>query len=102
MQKLTLTRKTNPSNRAMLYTKTIGRVIMKLHYHKLVKFGALFFTTGFIFLILENVFYNSIDENGAVQDSLFLPLGVLFVLFGFSLIICWAAVRFFTSFIKKQ
>lgn len=75
---------------------------MKLYNNKLVKFGGLFFIVGFVFLILENIFYNSIDENGVVQDSLFLPLGVLFVLFGFSLIICWAVVRSFTSSIKKQ
>ena len=38
--------------------------------------------TGFIFLILESTFYQYIDENNVLQESLFLPLGFIFLFIG--------------------
>lgn len=42
-------------------------------------FSTLFFIIGIIFLILENTFYQYIDENGFLQESWFMPLGFIFI-----------------------
>jgi hypothetical protein len=37
---------------------------------------------GFIFLFLENTFYQYLDEDGVLHESFFLPLGCLSLIFG--------------------
>jgi len=45
-------------------------------------FSILFFLLGITFLILENYFYQYIDENGFLQESWFMPLGFIFLFIG--------------------
>lgn len=49
--------------------------------------GYFFIVLGVIFIILENIFYQFIDKNGILHESLFLPLGVLFFIVGFLLLL---------------
>ena len=37
---------------------------------------------GVLSLVMENIFYGTIDENGVLQESFFLPLGSVSVLLG--------------------
>lgn len=37
---------------------------------------------GVVCLLLENTFYGGIDDNGVLQESFFLPLGMLSLLLG--------------------
>jgi hypothetical protein len=55
--------------------------------------GLFFLLTGVAFLFLENTFYQYLDEDGLLHESLFLPLGV------FSLII--GSLLLFTLVLKK-
>ena len=41
-----------------------------------------FLFSGILSLVLENIFYGYIDQNGVLQESLFLPLGTLSFLLG--------------------
>ncbi len=56
-------------------------------YNKLMKnkvlFSGLFFLfAGVVFLLLENTFYQYVDEEGFLHESLFLPLGGIFLIIG--------------------
>ena len=42
----------------------------------------IFFILGIVFIILENTFYQYIDENNVLQESLFMPLGFIFLFIG--------------------
>ena len=44
--------------------------------------GIITFALGIMFIILESVFYGDVDANGVLQESLFLPLGILFTIIG--------------------
>ena len=48
--------------------------------------GIFFLLTGFSFLFLENTFYQYLDEDGFLHESLFLPLGVFALIIGFILL----------------
>jgi CHASE3 domain sensor protein len=48
------------------------------------KISFLFIFIGIVFLLLENIFYNSIQKNGILEESFFLPLGFFFI--GFTLL----------------
>ncbi len=37
---------------------------------------------GILSLVMENIFYGNIDENGVLQESFFLPLGSVSFLLG--------------------
>ncbi len=49
---------------------------------KFLIYSLVIFFIGFIFLILENSFYQFIDENGILHESYFMPLGFLFLFVG--------------------
>lgn len=50
---------------------------------KLKLYLGIFFTFfGFVFLLIEHLFYQYVDKNGFLQESLFLPLSILFLIFG--------------------
>lgn len=44
-------------------------------------------TVGLICAFIQNTFYGYVDEEGVLNDSLFLPLSVLFFLAGSALLI---------------
>ena len=48
--------------------------------------GLLFLLIGVISLFLENTYYQYIDENGYLHESLFLPIGVFSLIIGATLI----------------
>lgn len=37
---------------------------------------------GVIFLLIEHLFYQYVDNNGFLQESLFFPLFIFFLIFG--------------------
>ena len=47
---------------------------------------------GVLFLLIENIFYQYVDEDGVLHESLFLPLGVTALVTGF-LLGCYVALR---------
>lgn len=49
--------------------------------------GLIFISLGVLFIFAENTFYQYVDENGILHESLFLPLGVFSVLLGFIVIL---------------
>jgi hypothetical protein len=55
-------------------------------------FSALFIA-GVVCLILENTFYQYVDENGYLQESFFLPIGAFSILIG--------SLGIFSTFIFK-
>jgi len=63
---------------------------MKLNIHhknSILCVGILLIVIGVLFILLENVFYQYVDENGILHESLFLPLGVVSTLLGFIVIL---------------
>jgi hypothetical protein len=44
--------------------------------------GFFFLLTGVVFLFLENTYYQYLDEDQFLHESLFLPLGVLALIIG--------------------
>jgi len=63
----------------------------KLTYKSLFS-GVFFLLIGVIFLIIENTFYQYLDEDGFLHESLFMPLGVLALIFGILLISLFVAI----------
>lgn len=51
---------------------------------KLLTVSIIFLVTGSIFVFIENIFYQAIDENGFLHESLFILLG-LFGVFIFAI-----------------
>ncbi len=61
---------------------------MKLSFkNTTVILGLFFILIGIVFLILENTFYQYLDENLVLQESLFLPLSVLTIIVGALLLV---------------
>ena len=57
-------------------------------FNKAPYLGALLLLIGIVFLFLENTFYQTIDENNVLQESLFMPLGAFaFITGGFSVLV---------------
>ncbi len=52
---------------------------------------------GSILLVIQNMFYGYVDANGVLRDSLFLPVGVITLMIGVSLLIIW-----YIPYIKEQ
>ena len=50
--------------------------------HKLLVCSLLFLCLGFVFGALENHYYQYVDEQGYLHESLFLPLSVFSLLLG--------------------
>jgi hypothetical protein len=44
--------------------------------------GILLIVPGILFILLENFYYQYVDTNGLLHESLFLPLGALSLLLG--------------------
>ena len=55
---------------------------------------------GIFFLIMENTFYGYIDQNGVLQESVFLPLGILSFLLGMTGLII-SIIWFYLKSLKK-
>jgi len=56
---------------------------------KTLLFGVVFWVAGFVFLILENIFYQYVSDDGILHESLFFPLGTI------SLFLGWVVFVFF-------
>ncbi len=56
---------------------------------------------GIIFLIIENTFYQYLDENLVLHESLFMPLGVFTSILGV-LFLTFSAVKFILSRSKRN
>lgn len=52
----------------------------KLKQLKISSIG--FSCIGILFLIIENIFYQKVDTSGVLHESMFLPLGTLFLFVG--------------------
>jgi len=61
--------------------------------HKLFYSGLLFILCGAIFVFLENAFYQYVDENGLLHESLFMPLGAIAVVIGLLLLFILSAMK---------
>lgn len=73
-----------------------------MYISKTILAGITLLLLGSFFIILENIFYNCVDENGVVQESLFLPLGALSLCLGIITILFFCIKRlFFEVFPKK-
>jgi hypothetical protein len=53
--------------------------------------GLFLLLIGAIFILLENTFYQYLDEDGFLHESLFMPLGALALISGIILLIYFAA-----------
>lgn len=49
---------------------------------KLLFTGLFFLLLGVTFIFLENMYYQYLDEDGFLHESMFLPLGVFALIFG--------------------
>lgn len=56
---------------------------------------------GAMCIIFENIFYQYVDEDGVLHESLFLPVGVILALLGMAGIVFSLSVLFAKS-IKKR
>ena len=74
-------------------------LMVQLRKHKLLIASTLFILTGVVFLGLESTFFNYIDDENVLRNSLFLPLGFLSFLMGMFLLVVvgfrkiWRAVK---------
>jgi len=55
--------------------------------------GILLLIIGISFVFFENVFYQYIDENGMLHESLFMPLGALSILLGVLILLIFIAKK---------
>ena len=55
---------------------------MKLNKNNSLLIFAALILVGIICLILENTFYQYVDENGYLHESLFLPIGAISLILG--------------------
>ena len=49
---------------------------------KTFKISVLLLSIGVVCIALENYFYQYVDENGMIHESLFMPLGAICVMLG--------------------
>ncbi|MCJ8305379.1 DUF3955 domain-containing protein [Shewanella sp.] len=70
--------------------------------YKLLLSGMLLLLIGAIFLLLENKFYQYIDEKGLLHESLFLPLGILALTSGGILLFFFTAKKIINSARKNK
>jgi hypothetical protein len=68
---------------------------------KIFRASLLLLVLGIVFLCFENIFYQYIDENGVLHESLFMPLGVFSLLLG-GIGLFFIAIKTFWLFIKRQ
>ena len=60
----------------------------------------IFLIIGITSTIIQNTFYGYVDENGILQDSIFLPLGAFATLIG-SVLLLVVFAKYFIKKIKK-
>ena len=72
----------------------------KIFQNKLYLLSLFFLTSGITFLVLEKIFYQSIDNNGVLQESWFMPLGFLSLLLG-CIILVYIILKKIWSIIKN-
>ncbi len=64
----------------MYYAKHDGDIQEKAIDMKVLITSLLLLAVGIAFIILENIFYQYVDKDGVLHESLFLPLGFIFIL----------------------
>ena len=75
-----------------LYGGVICRIAMKPKLvSKPLVAGLVLLLVGGVFVWLENTFYQYLDEDGVLHESMFLPLGALFILIGIVMLFFAAA-----------
>ncbi len=68
----------------------LGAFVKMIYQNKMFCSGLVMIVTGVAFIVLENTYYQYVDENGVLRESLFLPLGALcFGLGWLLLLICF-------------
>ena len=55
--------------------------------YRLFYYSVFLILVGIISLALENILYQSVDENGVLQESMFMPLGFILIFVGIFLIV---------------
>ena len=68
--------------------------IYKYKKNSLLLSGCFLLIVGGIFLFLEDTFYQYVDEQGFLHESLFLPLGVFSFLLGVLILFIWVLILF--------
>lgn len=63
--------------------------------------GVFFTLIGVVFGFIENTFYQYIDEDGLLHESVFMPLGVIFAAIGLSLTCIFSAVKL-VQFVRRK
>lgn len=61
--------------------------------NKLLLSGFVFALIGVVSVLIENTFYQYIDEDGLLHESLFMPLGVVFLAIGLLLIFVFSVLK---------
>jgi protein-S-isoprenylcysteine O-methyltransferase Ste14 len=69
--------------------------------NKLLLLGLFFTLIGVVFGFIENMFYQYIDEDGLLHESLFMPLGFIFVAIGLLLIFVFSVMKL-ANFARKK
>ena len=64
--------------------------------------GLFFLLVGSLFLFLENTFYQYLDEEGFLHESLFLPLGVFAIIIGLTLVFIFIFKKLWQSFFTEN
>ena len=52
---------------------------------------------GFVFLVMENTFYQYLDEEGVLHETFFMPLGVLGLTLGIVFLAYYGVVKLFAA-----
>lgn len=69
--------------------------------NKTVVSSIIFFLVGIVFLMLESEFYQYIDSEGVLRESLFLPLGMLSIFISLILFLIFIIKKAWGSFRAK-
>ncbi|EDM68444.1 MAG: DUF3955 domain-containing protein [Moritella sp.] len=56
---------------------------------------------GLIFIIAENIFYQFVDSDGVLHESMFMPLGVISITVGILFLLFFIIQKIRCSFHKK-
>lgn len=75
---------------------------MKYTFSKLFWAGIVLIFLGLVSGAMERLFYNTIDENGILQESFFLPLSFIFIFIGALLIISSCLKSVFLKIRRKK
>ena len=67
---------------------------------KVLTISLVFLVVGMLFIFFENHFYQFVDEDGVLHESLFLPFGVILLLLGGIGVVLDLAIRFANN-VKK-